>query len=200
MVGFPFLFSGTNLNLRTSPQFYHVASQWSCMSAVYFPSLLKWQGQSLSVNYNISLWLQAYGKSWCSVDSWFILCVHECISILLTAYKGIFVQSWVLFTWCMCVCFEFEEGPSMLQPFPPLHRTFLADGSDGERDVATTFVCPSLSSPWWPFRLQTLKRGRCCCSALHLYHRLVSDCKECFVLISSYYVFISSCRWKWHQM
>lgn len=52
-----------------------------------------------------------------------------------------------------------------------LLRTFLAGGSDGERDA---LVRSSLSPPRWPVRLQTLQGSGYCCSVLHLYNRSVA--------------------------
>lgn len=52
-----------------------------------------------------------------------------------------------------------------------LLRTFLAGGSDGERDA---LLRSSLSPPRWPVRLQTLQGSGYCCSVLHLYNRSVA--------------------------
>ena len=82
---------------------------------------------------------------------------------------------------CVCVCvrgFQSEEGASLFRPFPPFHRTFPTQGSDGERDVAAPLIRTPLSPPRWPLRLKTLQRGGHRRSVLHLHHRSVSDCKE----------------------
>ena len=82
---------------------------------------------------------------------------------------------------CVCVCvwgFQSEEGASLFRPFPPFHRTFPTQGSDGERDVAAPLIRTPLSPPRWPLRLKTLQRGGHRRSVLHLHHRSVSDCTE----------------------
>lgn len=75
---------------------------------------------------------------------------------------------------CLSSVFQFEEAAQLFWPFPPLYRTFPADGSDGERDVAAPLIHAPLSPPRWPFRLQALQRSGYCRSFLHLYHRSVS--------------------------
>lgn len=52
-----------------------------------------------------------------------------------------------------------------------LLRTFLARGSDGERDA---LVRSSLSPPRWPVCLQTIQGSGYCCSVLHLHNRSVA--------------------------
>lgn len=63
---------------------------------------------------------------------------------------SVFVLSVLLPDGCMRVCvnlfgFKSEEAAPLFLPLPPLHRTFLTDGGDGERDVAALLVRAPLS-------------------------------------------------------